>query len=62
MQLELSERELEELVGLVKTAHNDLATEIHHARVTPFREDLRQRRAVLEGLLQRLETKLPQPA
>jgi hypothetical protein len=62
MQVELNEVERDELVELVKAAHADLATEIHHASVTQYREGLRRRRAVLEGLLQRLGVEVHEPA
>jgi hypothetical protein len=60
MQLELTEQEKEQLVALVKTAIEEISPEIHHAMDHDYREQLRQRRAVLEGLLKRL-TSLSQP-
>lgn len=62
MQLELNEAERDELVELIKAAHADLASEIHHASVNHYREGLRQRRVVLETLLQRLGLETHQPA
>jgi hypothetical protein len=62
MQLELNEAERDELVELIKAAHADLASEIHHASVNHYREGLRQRRVVLEGLLHRLGVETHQPA
>lgn len=61
MQLELSEQEREELLELVRTAHADLNPEIAHAMDTNFRDKLRQRRALLEGLLKRLGGSLQSP-
>ena len=54
MQLELSEEERQELVELLRTTHADLNPEIAHTMNADFRERLRQRRALLEGLLKRL--------
>ncbi len=53
MQLELTERERQELAHLVKAAHADLGAEIHHADDRRYRETLRERRAVFEDLLKR---------
>ena len=54
MQLELTEQERQELANLVMAAHGDMGSEIHHARDNQYRETLRARRLVLEGLLKRL--------
>jgi uncharacterized membrane protein len=54
MQLELNEEERQELVELLRDAHAELNPEIAHAMDTGYREQLRQRRALLEGLLKRL--------
>ncbi len=54
MQLELNELEREEVVKLLKIAHGDAASELHHAMDHETRELYRQRRAMLEKLLKRL--------
>ena len=54
MQLEVNDKERQELADLVKAAHTDLGAEIHHAKENDCRETLRQRRAMFEGLLKRL--------
>ena len=54
MQLEVNDKERQELADLVKAAHTDLGAEIHHAKENDYRETLRQRRAMFEGLLKRL--------
>lgn len=55
MQLVLNETERKELTDLIRAAHTDLGSEIHHAE-RQYRETLRERRALLEQLLQRLDT------
>ena len=62
MQLELNEAERDELVELVRAAHADLASEIHHASVAQYRDGLRRRRVLLDGLLRRLGVEAAQPA
>jgi len=62
MQLELTELERRELTNLVSAAHTDLGAEIHHARGNHYREILRQRRVVLDGLLKRLGAELKMAA
>jgi hypothetical protein len=54
MQLDLSEQEQQALTELVRDAHADINPEIHHAMGHEYREQLRQRKALLEGLLKRL--------
>jgi hypothetical protein len=54
MQLELTEQERTELLDLIQSAHGDTAAEIHHAMDHNYREQLRQRRDVLENLLKKL--------
>ena len=62
MQLELTEQECQELTNLVRAAHGDLSSEIHHARDNQYREMLRTRRLVLEGLLKRLDVEMKMAA
>jgi len=57
MQIEISEQEQAELVALLKTAVGDVSSGIHHAMDHETREQYRQQRAVLEGLLNRLAPK-----
>jgi len=56
MQLELNEQEREEVVKLLKMAHGDSASELHHAMDHETRELYRQRRVMLENILKRLNT------
>jgi hypothetical protein len=58
MQLELNEVERQELVQLVRAAHDESSSEIHHAMDHNTRESLRERRSILEALLKRLNGKL----
>lgn len=62
MQLELTESERRELTQLLQAAHADLGSEIHHAREMSYRDNLRQRRILLEGLIKRLGVEVPQAA
>jgi hypothetical protein len=57
MQLELNEREQGELIDLLKVAIGEIGSEIHHAMDHETREQYRQQRLVLEGLLNRLAAK-----
>jgi len=54
MQLTLSEEEENVVTELVRNAHADINPEIHHAMDHDYREQLRRRKALLEGLLKRL--------
>ena len=58
MQVELSETEKEALVELVRNALADIGPEIHHTVDHDYREELRQRRVLLEGLLTHLGASL----
>lgn len=62
MQLELTDQEFQELTDLVRAAHGDLGAEIHHARDNQYRDSLRKRRLVLDGLLKRLEAEMKMAA
>lgn len=55
LHLQLTETERLELVGLVREAYADLNPELRRAMDHEYRERVRERRAVLAGLLQRLE-------
>ena len=61
MQLELDEQERQELIKLLTSAHGEASSGIHHAMDHDTRESLRQQRALLENLLNRLGAKT-QPA
>lgn len=61
MQLELSEQERAGSVSVLTAAHDEVNTEIHHAMAHETRETFRQRRALLEDLLNRFGAKV-QPA
>jgi hypothetical protein len=54
MKLDLSEQERRQLIELVRNARADINPEIHHTMGAEYREQLRQRRTSLEGLLKRL--------
>jgi len=54
MTLDLSEQERQQLIELVQTARTDINPEIHHTMGSEYREQLRQRRTLLEELLKRL--------
>lgn len=55
MQLTLEAREREILAWALKSAVSDLGAEIADTDNQEFREDLKQRKATLVGILQRLE-------
>jgi hypothetical protein len=57
MQLELNETERQELIRLLTSTHGELSSEIHHTTSRDFREDLRQTRDLVKGLLDRLGAK-----
>ncbi len=59
MQLEIDEPERQLLVGLVQEDHAETHAEIHHAMDHTTREDLKQRRMLLAGLLTKLGAALP---
>ena len=58
MQLDLSETERQVLIELVRNALADIGPEIHHTVDHDYREELRQRRVALEGLLKHLGANL----
>jgi len=55
MQLDLSEEERQELVEMVRNEHANINPEFHHTKEPSYREKLKKRQAVLEGLLRRLD-------
>ena len=54
MQLDLTEEERSELVEMIRNAHANINPEFHHTKEAAFREELKKRQALLEGLLRRL--------
>jgi len=54
MQLDLSEEERQELVEIIRNEHANINPEFHHTKEIAFREQLKKRQALLEGLLRRL--------
>ncbi len=54
MVLELSLDERSILASLVQQELDELGPEIHHTRTSSFREELVERRHLLQGLLERL--------
>ena len=53
-QSNLSEAELVLVIELLQREHHDLPTEIHHCRVSSYRDDLKQRHEAVKNLLERL--------
>ena len=60
MTLELKPEEAALLAFLVQRELEELGPEIHHTRTSTYRQDLKERKNVLTGLLERLGA--PQPA
>ena len=54
MQLDLTEEERLALVEMVRNEHADINPEFHHTKEAAYREQLKKRQALLEGLLHRL--------
>jgi len=54
VQLDLSEKERQELVEMVRNEHANINPEFHHTKEPAYREELKKRQALLEGLLSRL--------
>jgi hypothetical protein len=55
-QPQLSEAEWALVIELLQREHDDLPVEIHHTRVAAFREELRHRQELVNGLMERLQT------
>ena len=53
----LSEAELALVIELLQREHHDLPTEIHHCRVSSYRDELKHRHEIVKGLLERLQAK-----
>ena len=58
MQLDLTEDERLELVEIVRNEHANINPEFHHTKELAYREELKKRQALLEGLLRRLGGKV----
>lgn len=56
-QPKLSEAELTLVIELLQREHHDLPTEIHHCRVTSYRDELKHRHEIVRSLLERLQAK-----
>jgi hypothetical protein len=50
----LSEEEWSLILELLQRESDELPSEIHHCRVTNFREDLRRRQEMIHHLMERL--------
>jgi hypothetical protein len=53
--LKLSPSEAELLIELLQREHDELPVEIHHCRVTSYRDELRRRQDLVAGLLHRMQ-------
>ena len=56
-QPNFSEAEVALVIELLQREHHDLPTEIHHCRVSSYRDELRQRHEMVKNLLERLQAK-----
>jgi len=50
----LNEAEITEIVELVREESEEVQTELHHTKEPDYRDNLKRRHVVLEGLLKRL--------
>jgi hypothetical protein len=53
--LKLSRAEWVLVVELLQREHDDLPVEIHHCRVSSYREELHRRQELVQGLLDRMQ-------
>jgi hypothetical protein len=53
----LSEAELALVIELLQREHHDRPTEIHHCRVSSYRDELKHRHEMVRSLLERLQAK-----
>lgn len=58
MQLQLTREELKRLKHLVTNRSSELSSEIHHARVSEYKDELKEERAQIEELRLKLERTL----
>jgi hypothetical protein len=55
MNLELTESERELMLELLQSRWNELKQEMHHARVSSFKDQLKATEACLQSLLDKLQ-------
>ncbi len=55
MAIDLSKSEQEFLVDLLQTELDDVRSELHHTQALDFKESLKEREALIRGLLARLK-------
>jgi len=55
MPIELTAEEISDLQQLLRDRLGELSEEIHHADVSDFRTQLKNRRIVLQSILEKLE-------
>ncbi len=55
MNIELAESERELLLELLQSRWGELKGEIHHARISGFKDELRTKQEFLKGLIEKLE-------
>ena len=55
-QPNLTDQEWALLIELLQREQDELPVEIHHCRVTAFRDDLRHRQTMVQNLLGRFQT------
>ena len=56
-QPKLSDAEWALVIELLQREHHDLPTEIHHCRVSSYRDELKHRHEIVRSLLERLQAK-----
>ena len=56
--LEMSREEWELVVELLENEHDDLPVEIHHCRVNAYRDELRRKQLLVQGLWDRMQAKV----
>lgn len=61
VKIDLSREEWELIMDLLEEERVELPTEIHHARVSEVREDLRKKRELVEKTIRKIRTVLEEP-
>ena len=56
MQLELNEQEKAEILELVREEFKEIQAEFHHTKEAAYRETLKRRHVILDGLIKRLQS------
>jgi chromosome condensin MukBEF ATPase and DNA-binding subunit MukB len=59
LSIQLTEKERLELANVLEERMGELSQEIHHAVVSTYRDELRERKVRLELLLQKLADRAP---